>query len=103
MTRQEILESAIKCVCGERDRQYGSPEDSFRRISEYWNVHLACKLEVPISPVDVAVMMSLLKVARIDGGRMTDDSWVDLAGYAACGGELASEVDEPFQKPEYKL
>ena len=103
MNRQEILEAATKCVCGDRDKQYGSPEDSFNRIAGYWNEHLAYKLEVPITPVDVAVMMALLKVARIDGGRMTDDSWIDLAGYAACGGELASEADKTFQKPEYKL
>ena len=110
MNRQEILEAATKCVCGDRDKQYGSPEYSFNRIAGYWNEHLAYKLEAPITPVDVAVMMALLKVARIDGGRMTDDSWIDLAGYAACGGELASEADKPFQEPatanttpEYKL
>ena len=32
-------------------------------------------------------MMALLKIARIKGDRATDDSFVDLAGYAACGGE----------------
>lgn len=110
MNRQEILEAATKCVCGDRDKQYGSPEDSFGRIASYWNAHLAYRLISKLKPVDVAIMMALLKVARIDGGRMTDDSWIDLAGYAACGGELASEADKPFQElatanttPEYKL
>jgi len=32
-------------------------------------------------------MMALLKVARIKAGG-TDDSFVDLAGYAACGAEI---------------
>jgi hypothetical protein len=33
-------------------------------------------------------MMALLKVARIATGHGKADNWVDLAGYAACGGEL---------------
>ena len=37
---------------------------------------------------DVAAMMALLKIARIATGTAKADNWVDLAGYAACGGEL---------------
>ena len=39
---------------------------------------------------DVAMMMALLKIARIRTGTATDDSYVDLAGYAACGAEINS-------------
>ena len=38
---------------------------------------------------DVATMMGLLKVARIATGNKAD-SFVDLAGYAACAGEIAT-------------
>lgn len=38
------------------------------------------------------MMMALLKVARIKSGGGTEDSFVDLAGYAACGGELVTEM-----------
>ena len=41
----------------------------------------------PYTSIDVAMMMALLKVARIKAGG-TDDSFVDLAGYAACGAEI---------------
>jgi hypothetical protein len=41
--------------------------------------------------VDVAMMMALLKIARIQSGTATEDSFVDLAGYAACGGEIATD------------
>lgn len=34
------------------------------------------------------IMMVLLKVARIKNGGGTGDSFVDIAGYAACGGEI---------------
>lgn len=35
--------------------------------------------------------MALLKIARIQSGTATEDSFVDLAGYAACGGEIATD------------
>lgn len=86
MTRESILNRAIECVCGEREQDYGSPEDNFKRIATYWSTHLGME----ITAEDVAVMMALLKIARIGTGVATDDSWVDLAGYAACGGEIAA-------------
>ena len=46
------------------------------------------RLQVGISPVDVAAMLALLKIARIASGHGKSDNWVDLAGYAACGGEI---------------
>lgn len=45
--------------------------------------------DVSIQPEDVAMLMALLKIARICSGTGTADSFVDLAGYAACGGEIA--------------
>lgn len=84
MTRKETLENAMKCVCGERQDQYGSPEDNFERIAKFWSIYL----RFDIDAVDVAMMMALLKIARIMTGTATDDSFVDLAGYAACGAEL---------------
>ena len=46
-----------------------------------------------ITPKDVAVMMGLLKVARIATGS-NPDSFVDLAGYAACAGEVATQESD---------
>ena len=83
--REHILNTAIKMVCGHREQDYGSPENSFSLIADLWTAYLG----EPISSVDVAMMMALLKIARIKGGTGTEDSFVDLAGYAACGGEIA--------------
>lgn len=93
MTRSEILEAAHKCVCGDREQDYGRPEDNFRTIGLLWTTYLQAAhpgmAVESITAKDVAVMMALLKVARIaTGGSM--DSYVDLAGYAACAGEVAS-------------
>jgi putative aminopeptidase FrvX len=45
-----------------------------------------------ISAVDVAMMMALLKIARIAAGSDKEDSFVDLAGYAACAAEIAEHT-----------
>lgn len=84
-TRSDILDEAKKCVCGQREEDYGSPEDNFKVIAEFWSTYKG----VEFTPTDVAMMMGLLKVARIKSGTGTKDSFVDLAGYAACGGEIA--------------
>lgn len=93
MQREEILEAARKCVCGDREEDYGAPEDNFVRISELWASYMRGRCVAPdaaitIRPNDVAAMMALLKIARIAGGDAKMDNWIDLAGYAACGGEL---------------
>lgn len=83
MERQEILQAAAQCVLHDRDNQYGTPEDSFQMIADLWSAYL----DAIIKPRDVAAMMALLKIARIKRSSK-EDNWVDLAGYAACGGEI---------------
>lgn len=95
MTKEEILKEALRCVTGEREQQYGSPEDSFEVIANFWMVYLTNRCvggnaDVCVSVEDVAAMMALLKIARICTGKYKGDSWVDLAGYAACGGACQS-------------
>lgn len=91
MKRKEILDEAARIVTGERQNQYGSAENSFALIGGLWGDYLG----MDISPRDVALMMILLKVAREKGGKGKADNWIDIAGYAACGGEVATETDKP--------
>lgn len=86
MNRTEILKKANECVCGDREQDYGSPESNFELIANLWSTYL----DFDITAVDVAMMMSLLKVARVKSGRWHEDNFIDLAGYAACAGEIAS-------------
>jgi gene 55 protein len=92
MTRKEILAEAEKCVCSDRNLQYGEPEDNFLRIATLWNAYLG---KMYVTSYDVAVMMCLFKIARLQGSAFESiDSWVDLIGYAACGGEIATRGEE---------
>ncbi len=88
MKRAEILDNAKKCVCGQREQDYGKPENNFQTIADLWNAYLDLPRDSSINAGDVAMMMALMKIARIRTGTATEDSFVDLAGYAACGGEI---------------
>lgn len=90
-TREYILREAARIVCGDRNAQYGEPEDSFRAIAEFWETYVREKCVTPgedvcINAADVAMMMVLLKVARTFGGTKAD-TYIDIAGYAACAAE----------------
>ena len=91
-TRKRVLSEAEKCVCGQREQDYGTPEDSFQKIGTFWTAYLNYAVEIDAE--DVAAMMALLKIARISENPQHMDSWVDLAGYASCGGEIAGKETE---------
>ena len=91
MTRKEVLERAEACVNGARENMYGRPENSFRLIANFWTHYLqASGIGVQLDQKDVAAMMTLLKIARVATGHGSEDNWIDIAGYAACGGEVQS-------------
>ena len=90
MTRQEILAKARTIVCGQNEQDYGSPDSNFNLIADLWSVYLG----VDVTPLDVSMMMILLKTAGVKNGAGIESSMVDIAGYAACGGEIVSMTDE---------
>lgn len=89
MERQSILKRAIEAVSNRGE--YGPPEQNFERIASLWRAFLSNKWEreVYLDAVDVALMMALLKIARLQATPDHVDSAVDLAGYAACAAEVA--------------
>lgn len=93
-TRAEILDAAKKIVTGDREKQYGKPEDNFAVIARFWEVYLNHRCVDAMSgfilnPDDVAMLMALMKVARIMTGTFKGDSYVDACGYLSCAAEIA--------------
>lgn len=82
--RAEILQTAEKMVCGHREQDYGSPEDNFSKIAGLWSAYYG----YDFTALDVAMMLSLMKIGRISTGTATEDSFVDACGYLACGAEI---------------
>ena len=86
-TRKSILAEAERCVCTDREKEYGNAENNFALIARLWREYL--DTDNAITAHDVAIMMALLKIARIATGRFKADSYVDACGYLACAGEIA--------------
>lgn len=87
-SRSSILTAARDCALRDRAATHGAPEDSFATIAGYWSTHTGTN----ITATDVSIMLALLKVARLKANPDHLDNWIDLAGYAACGGEIASKA-----------
>lgn len=107
VTKKTVLETALQTVA-DRGVPYGGVEDNFNRIARLWNAHLFNRFDVneggmveiaALGPEDVAMMMALMKIARLEANPSHADSWVDVAGYAACGGEIGAKltVDKPSE------
>ena len=90
MNRSECLDKAKEIVNGARQENYGKPERNFNQIALYWSIYL----DHDVSATDVALMMVLMKLARLQNKPDHEDSWIDIAGYAANGAEIATHVDE---------
>lgn len=91
MNRKDFLDAAEKYICHEREDVYGSPENNFSKIAEYWNAYLGERIEPGIDAEDVALMMALLKFGRITTGVIKEDNYIDLIGYIGCAGEIATK------------
>lgn len=86
MNRAQILDAAKEAVTVDRAATHGAVEDTFAAIARVWSARLG----VTVLPYQVAIMLADLKTCRAWGNPGHADNWVDLAGYAACGGELAT-------------
>lgn len=74
---QTLFRQAEAIVAGDRG---GYPEDVFTTIAKFWGAYLG----IEIHPRDVAAMMILLKLARLnpDINKYNPDCAVDIMGYA---------------------
>jgi hypothetical protein len=99
MKRGETLDTAKKYVLSDRNKDYQDPEDNFSDIAELWSWWKG----IEITPVDVAIMSGMIKIARMKGNIYKEDNYVDLAGYSACAAECAEmqerrEIEEQTRK-----
>lgn len=92
--RAQILNEAMKITHHDRNANYGNPEDNFQNIANLWNAYLTVSrpMAAVLTPADVAVMSMLIKVARLGNNPVHHDSAVDIAGYAACLGDIQASM-----------
>jgi hypothetical protein len=86
-TRSSVLDTAKQYVTKDREATHGDMEDNFEAIAMLWEQYFS--YEWSFSPTDVAMMMALLKIARLKSNKHNPDNYIDACGYMACAGELA--------------
>ena len=77
MTKVGDLVSEATLILRERGEQYGEASDLFRHTARRFSLVLGAD----ISPVTVARLLVELKLARLDCGHNSKDSYLDAAGY----------------------
>ena len=85
--RQFFLKTAEALINGPRAKEYGPARKNHERIAQIWSIIL----EQEITPEQVVACMVGLKLARLSEDITKDDSWVDIIGYAALGGEIIND------------
>ncbi|AGT12953.1 hypothetical protein KAYACHO_49 [Mycobacterium phage KayaCho] len=87
--RDRLLAEAGAAISGDRERDYGSARDGFTRTGQL----IAAILDLDVVTAEqVALILAALKISRLAQNTGHRDSWVDLIGYAALGGDIAADT-----------
>ncbi len=89
--RVQALREAARIINGDRNKQYGGPEENFTNIAKIWSVIF----QREFTTEDVAMAMIGVKLARfVSNYGFQPDTWIDIAGYAGCGYEVAKNLHD---------
>tara|TARA_R110000824_G_scaffold309006_1_gene496417 strand:+ start:584 stop:955 length:372 start_codon:yes stop_codon:yes gene_type:complete len=93
MKALEVLERAISLIHGQRAKDYGDAQSSFQRMADLVSPIIK-KADGNLSASDMALVMIQVKIARLQESPNHADSWIDIAGYAGLGAQLALREPE---------
>jgi hypothetical protein len=96
-----ILEEAHQIIYGDREQTYGKPSKNLDCIAQMWDAYLTNRKnsDERLGAVDVAAMMTLLKIARLANSPDHLDSLVDAVGYLA----LIERCQDDAEKRDPKI
>ena len=83
MKREQVLDKAKPLISGDRAKDYGDAYLNHKRIAELWSPIL----DKDITVEQVYACMIAVKLSRLIETPDHEDSWIDICGYAALGGE----------------
>ncbi len=91
MKAPDICRHAALMLSSDREDTHGDKTINHKNIAIMWDAFMRIRKDpvAPISPLDVSLMMGLLKTARTQLGDHNPDDYLDMVGYAAIAGELA--------------
>ena len=87
MKRNDVLKKAKTIINGARAKEYGDAHENHARIAQMWSV----LLDKPVTIQQVYQCMVAVKLARLVVTPNHEDSWIDICGYGALGGEETSD------------
>lgn len=89
-----ILDKVKEILNGDRLDSYGSPLESFIRISDYWSNYLLHKgvITENLKPFDSTMMMVLFKLAR-EENKHKEDNIIDAIAYLVLYNNLLKEEE----------
>lgn len=93
--RAEILAHAAALVDGPRNAEYGDPVENHERIAALWSEVLG----INVTAEQAALCLVQLKISRLVQNPRHADSWLDICGYGAIGGEIADTHDRADDVP----
>ena len=91
---KKLLEKANTLIAGDREKDYGDKVHNHNNIARLWSAYLGTEIKAH----DVAILMTLLKVARTKLGVVSEDTYIDMAAYSAIAGEI--KFKEPKKESE---
>jgi hypothetical protein len=95
----DIAAKAAELIGGDREQTHGTKQENFANIAALWNAWMDIRfgpgggLAGDLTGADVAKLMALLKLARMESGNFNPDDAVDACGYAAIAGELGALIE----------
>ena len=91
---KRLLMAAHVLVGEDREKDYGDKVKNHNNIAKLWSAYL----DTPITAHDVAILMTLLKVARTKLGQVSEETYIDMSAYGAIAGEI--KFKEPKKESE---
>ncbi len=86
MNKEQLLTAALDAVTV-RGSAYGDAYTNHKRIADFWSLIL----ETEVRPDQVAPMMIGVKLTRLIETPDHQDSYIDIAGYAATGSQVKDD------------
>ena len=91
--REQLLQDVSKIITGDRNREYGEPDQNIGRTYEMLRAYLGTRSGLELEPEDVCAFAIILKLGRLSHDSSKRDTWMDIAGYAACAGDVLPEIE----------
>ena len=93
MNRLDILKTAYSLTSGDRNQTHGDAYEQHKRVADTVNALLGLNLKAS----DVAIIMAVVKMARIYSGGHNIDDYIDGAAYMGIAGECKEVENDNTQ------